>query len=186
MTRQLGGPAIRAQFQNVTKWYCDCSLAACGIVGGRHLAPAVHQRDGREGNFRRAPTASACSPSGAPIPVSRSWQIADNRNRPPLKNPAPCFDGLILRRAQESGSPPQFHWRNPLTLSLSKGAQFVFQQRVYGSMRVTARSYRVAQKPNASASLTSRPIVVSNGSVGFHAPSHVSSSALSDWSSMRA
>jgi hypothetical protein len=34
----------------------------------------------------------------------------------------------MLRQAQQSGSPPRFHWNFPLTLSLSKGAKTVFQQ----------------------------------------------------------
>jgi integrase len=43
----------------------------------------------------------------------------------PLKNPTPCFDKLSM-----SGSPPRFHCVFPLTLSLSKGAQALFQQPV--------------------------------------------------------
>ena len=50
-------------------------------------------------------------------PFRLSIAMAAGRSNRMLRNPAPCFDRLMLRQAQQSGSPPRFHWNRSLTLN---------------------------------------------------------------------
>jgi hypothetical protein len=63
----------------------------------------------------------------------------------PLKNPTPCFDKLSM-----SGSPTRFHYVFPLTLSLSKGAQALFQRADRRNRRSASISLENAPRQSAA------------------------------------